>query len=168
MCADHSSAFVRLLRTALCGFALLCLAACASLGGRDPIRLNVVGLDPIPGQGMEMRFNVKLRVQNPNESAIEFDGVALELDLNDRAFATGVSDLKGSVPRFGETVLSVPVSVSAFAAVRQALGLMDERTAANDVPYVLRAKLGGPLFSGQRFTEKGTLDLPALGNTPAR
>ncbi|TAH46024.1 MAG: water stress/hypersensitive response domain-containing protein, partial [Betaproteobacteria bacterium] len=30
------------------------------------------------------------------------------------------------------------------------------------VPYVLRAKLGGPLFSGMRFTERGTLDLPAL------
>lgn len=137
------------------------VAGCASLPGRDPVRMNVVGLEPIPGQGMEMRFNVKLRVQNPNETAIEFDGVALELEINDRSFATGVSDQKGGVPRFGETVISVPVSVSALAAVRQALGLMDER-AADDVPYVLRAKLGGPLFSGMRFTERGTLDLPAL------
>lgn len=167
MRAEPSRAFVRSLRAASCAFAALCLAACASLRGGDPIRLNVVGLEPIPGQGMEMRFNAKLRVQNPNDSAIEFDGLALELDLNDRSFATGVSDLKGSVPRYGETILNVPVSVSAFAAVRQALGLMDQRTAAHDVPYVLRAKLGGPLFSGQRFTERGTLDLPAL-DAPGR
>lgn len=148
--------------------ALLALAftGCAGLPTRDPVRMNVVGLEPIPGEGMEMRFRVKLRVQNPNDTAIDFDGVALELEVNDRSFATGVSDQKGSVPRFGETVVSVPVSVSALAAVRQALGLMDER-AASRVPYVLHAKLGGPLFSGMRFTERGTLDLPAL-DKPAR
>ena len=164
MLSQAGSRIATLLAAALLVFAF---AGCASLPGRDPVRMNVVGLEPIPGQGMEMRFNVRLRVQNPNDSAIEFDGVALELEVNDRSFATGVSDQKGSVPRFGETVISVPVSVSALAAVRQALGLIDERTAADDVPYVLRAKLGGPLFSGMRFTERGTLDLPAL-DRPAR
>jgi len=161
--APHLLRLVRLFAAALVALAV---TACATLGGRDPVNLNVVGLEPIPGQGMEMRFNLKLRVQNPNDSAIEFDGVALELNVNDHRFATGVSDQKGSVPRFGEAVISVPVSVSAFAAVRQALGLMDERTSGR-VPYVLRARFGGPLFAGLRFTESGTLDLPAL-DTPAR
>ncbi|ATE62114.1 LEA/WHy family protein [Thauera sinica] len=153
---------------ALLGAVLIALAfaGCAGLPGRDPVRMNVVGLEPMPGEGMEMRFRVKLRVQNPNDTAIEFDGIALELEINDRSFATGVSDQKGSVPRFGETVVGVPVSVSALAAVRQALGLMDGRAAA-DVPYVLHARLGGPLFAGMRFTERGTLELPAPGK-PAR
>ncbi|MBP8175788.1 MAG: Water stress and hypersensitive response domain-containing protein, partial [Sphaerotilus sp.] len=46
--------------------ASLMLAGCASLAYREPVRINVVGLEPIPGEGMEMRFKVKLRVQNPN------------------------------------------------------------------------------------------------------
>lgn len=166
MHAQSARASLDALSILIAALLALALGGCATLPGRDPIRMNVVGLEPIPGQGMEMRFNLKLRVQNPNDSAIEFDGVALELDLNERNFATGVSDQRGTVPRFGETVISVPVSVSAFAAIRQAFGFMDERS-AKDVPYALRAKLGGPLFSGVRFRESGTLDLPAL-DTPTR
>ena len=38
--------------------ASLMLAGCASLAYREPVRINVVGLEPIPGEGMEMRFKV--------------------------------------------------------------------------------------------------------------
>ncbi|MDD3675139.1 LEA type 2 family protein [Thauera propionica] len=147
---------------------LLCalsLPGCASLVHREPVRINVVGLEPLPGQGMEMRFAVKLRVQNPNETAIEFDGLALELDLNDKPFATGVSDQRGSVPRFGEALVSIPVSVSAVAVVRQALGVMDGK-AVDNVPYTLRGRLAGGVLGGVRFSDKGTLSLPAGLKSP--
>lgn len=144
--------------------ALLALGGCAGMAVRDPVRINVVGIDPLPGQGLEMRFNVKLRLQNPNDSAIEYDGVALELELNDQPFATGVSDRKGSIPRFGESVLSVPVTVSALAAVRQALGLA-EGASVDNLPYVLRGKLAGGVFGTMRFTQEGTLSLPRGGRS---
>ncbi|NLF53140.1 MAG: water stress/hypersensitive response domain-containing protein, partial [Thauera phenolivorans] len=112
------------------------------------------------GEGLELRFAVKLRVQNPNDSAIVYDGVAVELDVNDLSFASGVSDQRGSVPRFGETVLTVPVSVSALAAVRQALGLA-ENADLEDLPYVLRGKLAGGLFGTVRFSDEGRLSLAA-------
>ncbi|MGH8625416.1 MAG: LEA type 2 family protein [Gammaproteobacteria bacterium] len=142
----------------------LALGGCAGMLTRDPIRINVVGIEPLAGQGLEMRFTVKLRLQNPNETAIDYDGVALELELNGKPFASGVSDQKGSVSRFGETVFSVPVTVSAFAAMRQALGLADGAKLDN-LPYVLRGKLAGGLFGGMRFTDKGTLSLPGAGKT---
>jgi LEA14-like dessication related protein len=71
----------------------------------------VAGVEPIPGEGLEMRFNVKLRIQNPNDAPIEYNGVSLELDLNGQSFASGVSDQSGTVPRFGETVIDVPLTV---------------------------------------------------------
>lgn len=138
---------------------LFTLAGCATLQ-REAVRINVVGLEPIAGQGMEMRFLVKLRVQNPNESPIDFNGVVLNLDLADKPFATGVSDQHGSIPRFGETVLQVPVSVSAMAVLRQALGIMEGESRAN-LPYTLSGRLAGGAFGGIRFHSKGTLDLPA-------
>ena len=139
--------------------ASLMLAGCASLAYREPVRINVVGLEPLPGAGMEMRFAVKLRVQNPNETAIEFDGLALELDLNDKPFATGVSDQRGSVARFGEAVMSVPVTVSAIAVVRQALGVLDGKPSAS-VPYTVRGRLAGGVLGGVRFSDSGKLSLP--------
>ena len=143
----------------------LALAGCARRGPRAPVRSNVVGLEPIPGEGMEMRFKVKLRVQNPNETAIDFDGLALDLDLNGRPFATGVSDGAGSVPRFGETLIEIPVSVSAIAVVRQALGVIEGDGKA-EVPYALRGRLAGGLLGGMRFSDSGTLKLPDPLKTP--
>lgn len=147
--------------------ASLVLAGCASLAYREPVRVNVVGLEPIPGEGMEMRFRVKLRVQNPNETAIEFDGLALDLDLNGRPFATGVSDAAGSVARFGETLIEIPVSVSAIAVVRQALGVLEGADDGKaEVPYALRGRLAGGLLGGMRFSDSGTLKLPDPLKTP--
>ena len=143
------------------------LAGCASLIQREPVRINVVGLEPLPGAGMEMRFAVKLRVQNPNEAAIDFDGLALELDLNGKPFATGVSDRKGSVPRFGEALVEIPVSVSAIAVVRQALGVIEGDGKA-EVPYALRGRLAGGLLGGMRFSDSGTLKLPEPLKTPLK
>lgn len=140
--------------------ALLTLSACAGLSARDPVRVNLVGLEPLQGEGFELRFALKLRVQNPNDHPIDYDGVALQLDVNDRTFATGVSDARGSVPRFGEAVVSVPVTVSALSAFRQALEL-GSGADLDRLPYTLSGKLGGGAFGVQRFSERGTLSLPA-------
>lgn len=153
---------VRCLRPLLAGLLLLALGGCAGVGARDPLNIHVVGLEPLPGEGLEMRFALKLRLQNPNDSALPYKGVAIELRVNERALASGVSDQRGSVPGFGEALLVVPVSISAFAAVRQALGLA-EHARLDRLPYVLRGKLGGAPWGSRRFSDSGTLDLSALG-----
>jgi hypothetical protein len=123
------------------------------------VNINVVGLEPLPSQELEVRFAIKLRVQNPNETAIDYNGIALDLDVNGHSLASGVSDQSGSIPRFSETIVSVPVSVSAFSVLRQTLGLSQTQTLDN-LPYVLRGKLAGGLFGTMRFVDSGTLSLP--------
>lgn len=49
----------------------LALNACASLIPGDPPRVDVAGVTPLQGQGMELRMLVKLGVINPNEAPIE-------------------------------------------------------------------------------------------------
>jgi LEA14-like dessication related protein len=139
--------------------ALFALNGCAGLLNRDDMRVNLVGIEPLQGQGLEMRFAVKLRVQNPNDSAIDYDGVALDLDVNGRAFASGVSNQRGTVPRFGETVISVPVTVSAFSVARQALGFASGDTTSK-VSYAVHGRLAGGVLGGARFSDKGLIDFP--------
>lgn len=134
------------------------LAGCAGLGGREPVQVNVVGIDPLPGEDMEVRMAVKLRVQNPNDAALDYDGISLTLEVRGTTFATGVSSARGSVPRFGEAVLTVPMSVSALAVVRQVIGLAGSERPRLD--YVLRGQLSGPGLGAMRFERKGELDLP--------
>ena len=138
--------------------ALLPLAACATFGGREPVVVDVVGVEPLAGQGMEGRFLVKLRVQNPDTEPVQFDGVAITLDVRGNRFASGVSDVRGTVPRFGETVLSVPVTVPVSAMVAQALSLAGGDRARLD--YELRGRLAGPAFGGVSFRSTGELALP--------
>ncbi|AZD15771.1 LEA type 2 family protein [Pseudomonas chlororaphis] len=142
---------------------LLSLSACALFPQRDQLHINVVGIEPLPSQDLEVRFAVKLRLQNPNETAINYNGVALDLEVNGRPLASGVSDQSGSIGRFSEGVLVVPVSVSAFAVLRQTLGLSQTQS-LDDLPYVLRGKLAGGPFGTMRFVEKGQLSLPKTAN----
>jgi hypothetical protein len=70
-----------------------------------------------------------------------------------KTFATGVSDESGSVPRFGESVISVPVTTSAMRMVGQALGMMGEGD--RKVSYAL-TEANSPTFSSVRFESKVT------------
>src|SRR5262245_64954041 len=94
---------------------LALLVGCASLQTKDPPQVTVAGIEPLQGQGMELRLLVKLRVQNPNDAPIEFNGVALEMNVQGKTFASGVSDTSGSVPRLGEGVIEVPGEISDFS-----------------------------------------------------
>lgn len=134
------------------------LNACALFQARDPINITVIGFEPLAGQELEMRMAVKMRVQNPNEQAIDYNGIALNLEVNGQPLAAGVSDQQGHIGRYGEQVVVVPISITAFSFLRQAYGLGQLDT-LQGMPYVLRGKLAGGLFGTVRFTEQGKLDL---------
>ena len=138
---------------------LALLAGCATIANRDPLNIDVAGIEPLPGEGLELRLAVTIRVQNPNDYAVEYTGAALALDLNGRKLATGVSDTVGTVPRYGEGVFTIPVTISAFNMARQVLGFIDADD-PNEVSYRVRGKLEGGLFGTRRFVDEGTFELP--------
>jgi LEA14-like dessication related protein len=144
--------------------ALLLIPGCASMQQKDPLQVTVAGIEPLQGQGLELRLNVKLRVQNPNDAPVEYNGVALEMNVQGKTFATGVADLAGTVPRFGESVIAVPVTISAFRMARQVMGAMKEGGMSR-IDYEMKGKLSGG-FSPKRFATKGSFDMPS-SSTPA-
>jgi len=134
---------------------MLLLAACATLPGREPIQVTVAGMESLPGEGLEMRMLVKLRVQNPNDQPLEYDGVYVKVEVQDKTFAAGVSAQKGSVPRFGESVISVPVTISTMRAAFNALNLMLDSRSAEKITYKMSGKLDGPMFGSTSFQADG-------------
>lgn len=138
---------------------LLSLTACASLSGREPVQVSVVGLEPLAGEGLELRMLLKLRLQNPDDTALAFNGIFVRMDLQGQRFATGVSNTAGEIPRFGESVVNIPMSVSAFNLMQQALGAMNAKTPGK-VSYELSGKLSGPLFRSISFSAAGELSDP--------
>lgn len=142
--------------------ALALLAACAMFPGQEPLQVNVVGIDSLDGQDLEWRMLVKLRVQNPNDAPVEYDGVYLKLEVLDATFATGVSDEHGTIPRFGEALVTVPVTVSTINVVRRAIGIAAGGKAPEKISYRLEGKLNGAGFGSARFESHGELPLPGV------
>ena len=140
--------------------AVLALGGCAGMSGRDPVQVSVAGIESLPGEGLEMRMMVKLRVQNPGETPVEYDGVYDKLEVLDKTFATGVSDERGSIPRFGESVISVPVTVSTLRVALNTLGFVLGDKPSEKVRYKLSGKLAGPSFGSTTFQADGELALP--------
>ena len=140
--------------------ALLAVVGCATLPSSDLLSIAIAGIEPLPGEGLELRLAIRVRIQNPNDTSLDYTGAALSLDLNGRKLATGVSDMTGTVPRYGEAVLTIPVTISAFDMARQVLGFANTPN-ERDVSYRVRGKLEAGLFGTRRFTEEGTFELPA-------
>jgi hypothetical protein len=153
-------------RLILQGTALLLAAAllsgCAGLTSLNAPRVHLAGIEGLPGEGLELRFMLKLRVQNPADADLRYDGVWVEIELRGQPLASGGAPVTGVVPRFGEALLLVPVSASGLSIARQVISLMHSSRDGNGpgtVSYALRGRLGGSGFGGANFESKGEIDL---------
>jgi hypothetical protein len=80
-------------------------------------------------------------VQNPNETAIDYNGVALDLEVNGRPWPRGQRSARLDPALFGNRGQRAGQRF-AFSVLRQTLGLSQTQTLDN-LPYVLRGKLAG-------------------------
>jgi LEA14-like dessication related protein len=104
--------------------------------------VHLLGIERAPGEPLERRFQLKIRVQNPNPRPIEFKGLALTLELNNRSVGQGVSSEQGVVPAHGELLMALPVTVSASPETLQMLGFAD-RLPRGDLPYTVKGRFTG-------------------------
>jgi LEA14-like dessication related protein len=146
-------------RTAQAILVALALSACAVIPQQEPLQVTVADIESLPSEGMELRMVVKLRVQNPNDAPVDYDGVYVKLDVLNKTLATGVSDARGTVPRYGETLIGVPVTVSALRVAMGALGFMTGPR-IEKVNYTVQGKLDGPGFGSNSFTMNGEMAVP--------
>ena len=158
----------RLLAVTVVALTLLSLQGCAIFQRSDPLQVTVAGIEPMEGQGqgqgLELRLLVKLRVQNPNDAPIDYNGVAVEMIVQGKTFATGVSDASGTVPRFGESVIAVPVTASAFRMLGEAFTLFRSGSSGK-ITYEMTGKLNGSGFNSVHFRTQGEFDLAGTSAT---
>lgn len=148
---------MKTIRMAMIAFTALMLGACASLP--EPPLVSVVGVEPLQGEGLELRLLLKLRIQNPNNVQLAYDGATARLDVRGRLFASGVTNTSGSIEPLSEAVVALPVSISAFSILRQVMGAKDGEP-LDRLPY----SMSGTVQTGSRalrFRSTGELQLPA-------
>ena len=144
------------------GFLVLLMGGCAGLRHQpEPPILILAGIQLREVTLFEQRYQLQLRLQNPNDMALPISGLHCRLLINEREFAQGVSAAAVEVPRFGEAVLEVDV-VSDLRRVFEQLRDADGRQAGN-VSYRLTGKValeGRPVMLP--FEYRGRFDLGAM------
>lgn len=144
------------------GLLALLVGGCAAWRQQlEPPILTLAGIQLREVTLFEQRYQLRLRLQNPNETALPISGVHCRLFINEREFAQGVSSAAVEVPRFGEAVLEVDV-VSDLRRVFEQLRDAEGRQAGS-VDYRLTGKValeGRPVTLP--FEYRGRFDLGAM------
>lgn len=138
---------------------LLSTAGCASLTSLEAPEVRVTSLQMLesaPGS-LEQRFAVGLRLTNPNNRAIDVEGLDFELELNGNRLARGVTDNAFELPRLGEAETLVVVTTSLFDVLRQALDLAGRSDAAMDYRVRGRLHLGSGFVRSIPFDREGRI-----------
>jgi LEA14-like dessication related protein len=124
-----------------------------------PPRINIVNVTPKEIKLFEQIFDLELRVQNPNEEALSINGLAFKLEINDKQFATGVSNENVTVDHFSSRVIHVQAVTSFWDMLQQIAQL--QRTGTPLVTYRIR----GAIYSGSPsvklpFDNSGEFKIP--------
>jgi hypothetical protein len=130
------------------GCVALLLTGCATQSEIDVLVSRIV---PAQSTMLEQRVQLDVRIRNFSDRALDASGMTLELDVNGRRFARGVSDRAFSVSALGESTTSVVVGVSVVDVVRQLLALEGRET----FDYVLRGKIYGARAPNHRYSRRG-------------
>ena len=143
-------------------FMLAFMAACAGVGKRlEPpsVKLADIRLEAL--NVLEAVFDVKMRVFNTNDTALQIRGIECKIDLNGKEFAIGVSESEVEVPSYGTALLPLQVYSSVFDIIKNAADLPSQ----NQLDYRIKGKLrlGGSAFpSILPFESQGHISLPDL------
>jgi LEA14-like dessication related protein len=103
---------------------LALLSGCATMQLETP-RLQVIDVGLLGGDLLQQQLRLRMRVQNPNDVALQVRGISYEVQLAGETFADGESERDFVIPALGETEFNVDVTANAAAAVLRLLGSRD-------------------------------------------
>ncbi|MBE9610431.1 LEA type 2 family protein [Chitinilyticum piscinae] len=113
----------------------LVLAGCAANTGlfqRPQVNISGIRIEELGL--LEQRFELQLRVSNPNGFAIPLDGLKASLEVNGKPFAEGLSNQKISLAALSDTTVKIKVTSNLASALKTLNRLM-----AADQPLNYRA-----------------------------
>ena len=136
----------------------LSLSGCATIGKEAP-RVHVVDLQIQEMKTFETVLKLELRVINMNDMQIELKGIDCDLEINNKQFASGVSDQKITIPAYGTTVVPMVVYSSVLNVVRGVLGLKGKEKFEYKITGRLHLEGNVLVPSTIRFESGGELSL---------
>lgn len=105
-------------------------------------RVNIVRITPKEMKIFEQIFTMDLRIQNTSDASLAVKGMAFELEINDKLFATGVSNKTVTLNRLSSEIIQVEAFTNLTTVMQQ---VMEDRK--GNTPS-LRYRLKGMIYVG--------------------
>jgi len=116
------------------------LSACASINPyTEAPRVSLASIEPRDMTLLEQRYGISLRIMNPNDAALQIEGLSYALEINEREFAYGVSRQSVEIPAFGEALLDVEVVSNLLNVMQQIQEMSGE--SRDSLTYRLTGKI---------------------------
>ena len=149
----------RLAMPALLALIALLVAGCASVtGDLDPPNVALDSFSSLPSDGGGPRFQIKLRVQNPNKQALDIAGISYSIALLDREVITGVTNEVPLIAPYGEEVVTLEAGLNLVQLLRLLTGMGRAQGEALEYRFAAKIDFNGFLPT-QRVEETGEITL---------
>ncbi len=139
---------------------LLFASGCAHLrmDFEEP-EVKLTSLRMLPHEGLEQRFEIGLKVSNPNRVALNLVGMSYRLELRDYDILSGVARDIPEIPAYAEVPVVLYASVNLIGGMRLIRSLLAEPD--DSIEYLLSMKLDidSTLLPSVRLEEKGAIAL---------
>lgn len=136
-------------------------AGCASLvSDVDPPKVTMESFRSLPSDSGAPRFEIELRVQNPNKEPLDIVGISYGIEILNRELVSGVTNEVPRIEAYSEGIVTLEASLQMFELLRLLAGL--GTAPADELDYRFSAKIDFKgLVPTQRVEEKGQINLGA-------
>jgi LEA14-like dessication related protein len=141
---------------------LIWLAGCAVFpGSLERPKVTLAALTLIDANLFEQRFGLKLRVQNPNRIDLPVQALTYDVELNDKAFGSGVARAPVTVPGYGSELIDVEMISNLSGLLRQLAEY--SKSGVSTLRYRLKGNvILGPWNTRLPFEQSGEIAIPAF------
>ncbi|MFV8817338.1 LEA type 2 family protein [Haliea sp. E17] len=138
---------------------IVLLAGCTSLTAeRDPPIVSLENFRALPSEGGAPRFEIVLRIANPNKEALDIAGIAYTVSVRERKLISGVSNEVPRIEGYSEETVTMQAGLELFQLLRLLADLGMEATDSLDYSFSAKIDFRG-FIPTQRVAESGTLKL---------
>ena len=138
---------------------LLMLCGCASIKPQlDPPKVTVDSFRSLPGEGAAPRFEIKLRVVNPNTQTLDIAGISYSVEILGKELITGVTNDIPVIEGYSEEVVTLEAGLQLFQLLRLLASLGTTTSEALDYRFLAKIDFNG-FVPTQRVEETGTITL---------
>jgi len=138
---------------------LLFVTGCASLGPDiDPPKVSLESFSPLPTNGGAPRFEIKLRIANPNNQRFDIAGISYGVEIQGKELISGVTNDVPVLEAYSEEVVTLEAGLQLFQMLRLLTSLGKETSDSLDYRFSAKIDFNG-FVPTQRVEETGTFTL---------